>query len=267
LIAPDRLLPSRVRGHLRTQQFGGRLFYYPDTDSTNRAALALARAGEPSGTVVVANHQSKGRGRLDHEWSSRPGEDLLFSVVLRPGSQPPDLLPITLVFSNAVATELSDRLGEVVSVDWPNDMVASGGKIGGILAEGTVASSGDSFLVVGVGLNVNSRLESFSDALRSTVATCQTVTGRTWDRAELLAIVLGAMERDYKRFLSGGFAAMRAQYEQKLAFLGRRVSFVHRGRQVVATVDGVEDDGALRVVADHENQPMKLYSEEVHPVA
>jgi BirA family biotin operon repressor/biotin-[acetyl-CoA-carboxylase] ligase len=267
LIAPDRLLPSRVRGYLRTQRFGGRLFYYPDTDSTNRAALSLARAGEPSGTVVVADHQSKGRGRLDHEWSSRAGEDLLYSIILRPGSPPPDLLPITLVFSNAVSTELSGLLGEVVSVEWPNDMVTQGGKIGGILAEGTVASSGDSFLVVGVGLNVNSRFESFSDALRPRVATCRTVTGRTWDRAELLAIVLGAMERDYTRFLSGGFAAMRAQYEHKLVFLGRRVSFVHRDRQVVATVEGVEDDGALRVVAEDTNQRMKLYSEEVHPVA
>ena len=266
MTAPD-LLPSRVREHLRTGSFGRRIFYYPDTDSTNRAAMALARAGEPSGTVVVADHQSKGRGRLDHEWSSRAGEDLLFTIVLRPGSAPSDLLPITLVFSNAVATELSGRLGELVSVEWPNDMVAQGGKIGGILAEGSVGSSGDSFLVVGVGLNVNSQLESFSDALRPSVATCRTVTGKSWNRAELLAIALGALERDYQRFLSGGFATVRGSYERKLAFLGRRVSFVHGGRNVFATVEGVEEDGALRVVEEGTNRPIKLYSEEVHPAA
>jgi BirA family biotin operon repressor/biotin-[acetyl-CoA-carboxylase] ligase len=259
------LYPSRLREHLRTSQFGRRVYYYPETDSTNRVGLSLARSGEPSGTVVVADYQSKGRGRLDHVWSSRAGEDLLFTAVLRPGAPPADLLPITLVFSSAVAAELSARLGILISVEWPNDMVTGGGKIGGILAEGTTASSGDPYLVVGVGLNVNSMPGSFSRALRGSAATCRTVTGKTWDRARLLAVVLGAMERDYDTFLRGGFAAMRTRYEHQLVFLGRSVSFVHGGRRMVATVDGVENDGALRVVPEDSNQPIKLYGEEVEP--
>ena len=262
----DRLLPSRIREHLGAGRFGHRIYYYPETDSTNRVALALARAGEASGTVVVADHQTRGRGRLDHEWSSRLGEDLLFTVVLRPDSPPPTLLPITLVFSAAVSAVLSATLGVEVSVEWPNDMVTPGGKIGGILAEGSVTTPEGSFAVVGTGLNVNSRPDSFSDELRARVATCRTESGRTWDRAELLAAVLGAMEREYERFLVDGFAGMRSQYENKLVFLGRRVFFSHGGRQVVATVEGVDADGALRVLEDGTVERMTLYSEEVRPL-
>lgn len=263
----DRLLPTRVCEHLRTRRFGRRVYYYPETDSTNRAALALARCGESAGTVVMADFQTKGRGRLDHDWSSRDGEDLLFSVILRPGAPPAGLLPATLVFSSALAAELSVRLGEAVSVKWPNDMMVRGGKIGGVLAEGALGPVGDPYLVVGVGLNVNSLPGVFPAHLRGRVATCRAVSGRSWDRAELLANVLESMERDYDTFEAAGFAGLRTRYEGRLSLLGRKVRFARDGRDVVALVDGVDDDGALRVVPEGEIRPVSLYGEHVEPVA
>jgi BirA family biotin operon repressor/biotin-[acetyl-CoA-carboxylase] ligase len=261
----DRLLPSRVREHLRTRCFGRRIYYYPETDSTNRVALSLARAGEGTGTVVVADYQSRGRGRGDHGWWSRAGEDLLFTVVLRPDPPPATMLPITLVFSAAVSTELSAALGVDVMVEWPNDMVTGGGKIGGILAEG--ASAGETpFAVVGTGLNVNSRRSGFPEELRPRVTTCRTVSGRACDRALLLARILEALENTYERFLALGFAGMRLEYEERLAYAGRSVTFVRRGRPLVATVEGVDDDGALRVLAGGGRETIKLYSEEVSRV-
>ena len=260
-------MPSRVQRNLKTRNFGRRIYYYPVTDSTNRVAMTLARAGEADGTVVVTDFQTRGKGRFDRTWASRAGEDLLFSVILRPDSPPQSLLPVTLVFSALVANALSATLGAQVAVEWPNDMVTRRGKIGGILAEGSVTTPELAFAVVGTGLNVNSLPGDFPDELRDHLATCRAESGHRWDRGEILAVVLEAMEGGYNRFLTEGFAGLRATYENSLAFIGRRVSFSTHGRRVTATVEGVDDDGALRVVADDSQQRLKLYSEEVTPVA
>jgi BirA family biotin operon repressor/biotin-[acetyl-CoA-carboxylase] ligase len=266
LTAWSRLLPENIREHLNTRSFGRRIYYLPETESTNAYGLRLARAGEVSGTVIVADYQSRGRGRLDHRWCSREGKDLLFTVVLRPDAPAPTILPVTLVFSDVIADALSDTLGADVLVEWPNDMVAGDGKIGGILAEGAATKEGSTFLVVGVGVNVNSRADDFPSEVKPRVATCRTISGRDWDRAALLASILSAMEKGYERLLTEGFAGMRPRYERKLVFLGRRVSFEHRGRVVSATVEGVADDGALKARPDRSREPIMLYGEEVRPI-
>jgi biotin-(acetyl-CoA carboxylase) ligase len=93
------------------------------------------------------------------------------------------------------------------------------------------------------------------------------VTGTSWDRAKLLANVLNAMERDYETFEAAGFAELRNRYEGRLTLLGRKVRFERDGRAVVASVDGVDDDGALRVVPEGEDRPLSLYGEHVEPAA
>ncbi len=264
----DLLLPARLKSLLATNDFGRRVYYYPETVSTNTAAVGLARAGEPHGTVVVADFQSRGRGRLDHEWSSRAGEDLLFTLILRPGGTPglKEMLPVTLVFSSALASTLSTALASDVSVKWPNDIIAPGGKIGGILAEGTSRPSGEGFVAVGIGVNVNSRPGSFPEELQGRVATCRSVSGRQWDRAALLADLLKSMEDHYRRFRRDGFEALRPDYESRLTLLGRVVSFERGGRRDTATVEGVDADGALRVRYGADDPPLSLYNEEVRLV-
>jgi BirA family biotin operon repressor/biotin-[acetyl-CoA-carboxylase] ligase len=212
---------------------------------------------------VVADYQSRGRGRHDHVWTSRPGEDLLFSVVLRPEGPPGSMLPITLVISAAASAALSGTLGTGVGVKWPNDLIAGGGKIGGVLAEGWSVPGGTSRVVVGVGVNVNSTGESFPEEFREDASSCRTVSGREWDRAAVLAGLLHAMEESYERFLREGFAGLRAGYEDALVLLGRRVSFVCGDERVTAVVDGVNAEGALRVRSDRRDRTIDLYSEEV----
>jgi len=261
----DRLLPARLKSLLATREFGRRIYYYPETVSTNTAAVMLARAGEPHGTVVVTDFQSRGRGRLDHEWTSRAGEDLLFTLILRPDGVPglKEMLPVTLVFSSAVAATLKTALATEVTVKWPNDIMAPGGKIGGILAEGTSKPSGEGFVAVGTGVNVNSIATSFPLELRERVASCRSVSGRQWDRAALLADFLESMESHYRRFRRDGFEALRPEYESRLNLLGRVINFQRDGRRVTATVEGVGADGALRARCGAEDPPISLYNEEV----
>jgi BirA family biotin operon repressor/biotin-[acetyl-CoA-carboxylase] ligase len=261
----DRLLPARVKKRLTTGRFGRRVYYYPELGSTNRAAMDLARGGESEGTVVVTDFQTAGKGRLDHTWSSPPGKDLLFSLLLRPSGPPDTLLPITLVVSLAVADVLSGALGEDVGVKWPNDMIAPHGKIGGVLALAGTVPAGESIVVVGVGINVNSKGEDFPADLRGRAASMYTVAGESWDRAEVLATVLKGLEEHYDIFEREGFAALRTPYEKKLTILGRRISFERASGRGGGVVRGVGGDGALYVDAfgEGEEQPLILYNEEI----
>ncbi len=243
------MLPVDVGAHVYTAVIGRRLFYYPVVDSTNDTAVAMARDGEPEGTVVYADFQRRGRGRSDHTWSSRSGADLLFSVVLRPPGRPHEALPVSLVAALALSVTLSKRLGNQsdVGVKWPNDLMCAGGKLAGILAESGADERDGRYVVVGVGINVNGRPDDYPEEIRDRVVSCHSQTGVEFDRAALFGDVLTALDGYYGRFRADGFAPLRSAYEERLVQAGRRVSFEREGARIEARVLGVNDDGALRV--------------------
>lgn len=259
----EMLLPSVLRRRLKTRLLGRRVYYYPEVDSTNRVAVDLARCGEPEGTLVLTDYQTKGRGRADHTWSSPPGKDLLFSLVLRPDGEPGFVLLSTLAFSVAVAEALTETFGFYAGVKWPNDIYTREGKIGGILAERVVAAGGKAFVVVGIGLNVNSVKNDFPPAFRDRAVSCRVLAGRTVDRPALMGTVLAALETCYDTFRDRGFAAFKPAYERLLVINGWRVWFDRSGRRLAGTVEGVQDDGALLVRLGGGDEPLALYNETV----
>jgi BirA family transcriptional regulator, biotin operon repressor / biotin---[acetyl-CoA-carboxylase] ligase len=260
----DRLVPARITRRLSSRRFGRRIYYYPETDSTNRVAVELIRRGEPDGCLVVADFQTAGRGRLDRVWNSPPGKDLLFTLILRPGETVGNVLPVTLVLALAAASSLSEYLGADVGVKWPNDVVTAGGKIGGILAEKPSIPDTSAALAVGIGINVNSLENDFPPEYRGRAASCATQTSVFRDRAEVLAELLVAMEDLYDRFCKNGFAPLRPLYEDRLFIRGRPVTFERTGTQHSGLVEGVENDGALRVKTGSPDSAIcLLYGEEV----
>jgi BirA family biotin operon repressor/biotin-[acetyl-CoA-carboxylase] ligase len=254
-------LPADVQRRLATARLGRRIFFYPEIGSTNDAALELARGGEPEGTVVMTDYQRGGRGRRGHTWSSPPERDVLMSLVLRPGSDARDALPVTLVAALSIAVVLSKLLDVDAGVKWPNDVVCAQGKLAGILAESTSSSSGLSHLVVGIGINVNVRAEEFPAELHYPAASCRTLTAQDWDRADIAADVLGTIEAYYDRMLRDGFGPLRSAYEARLIHLDRDVAFEQRGARAYGVVRGVAEDGALRV--DMNGDETLLYGESI----
>jgi BirA family biotin operon repressor/biotin-[acetyl-CoA-carboxylase] ligase len=255
-------LPADVQKRLAAARLGRRMYFHPDVTSTNDIALALARAGEVEGTVVVADHQRDGRGRRGQVWSSPPGRNLLMSVILRPGTDARGALPVTLVVAMSVSVVLSKLLDVETLVKWPNDVVSSRGKIAGILAESSASASGVDHVVVGIGLNVNTREEEFPAGMPYPAASCFTLTGTEWDRADIAADVLGTIEAYYDRFLRDGFGPLRSAYEARLAHAGRQVAFAHAGGRREGRVRGVAPDGALRVEVS-EGEEVLLYAESI----
>src|SRR5271165_3331461 len=192
------------------------------TGSTNEDLLAAARAGAPAGSVLVAEEQTRGRGRLDRMWQSQPGAALTFSVLLRPVAVPPagrGWLP--LLAGVAVAAGLGAQAGLEVSLKWPNDVLAGQAKLAGILAEQT-----GNAIVVGIGLNVSQG----RDELPSDQATSVWLAGATGaDRGGILAAVLREFERWYQRWTGGPrpgdatASGLRAQYLRYCATVGKDV--------------------------------------------
>jgi len=253
--------PRDILRHTQTRVFGRRIYSLAETDSTNRVAADLARSGEMEGTIVLANYQTSGRGRWERRWESPPGRNVLFSLILRPDAPAVEVLPVTLSFSAAVAEVLGTLTGRDVGVKWPNDVVVGGRKICGILSEGSTLGERTEFVVVGVGINVNMRLEEFSDECRHRSCSCYTLTGREWDRVTVLVRVLAALERAHDAFTSRGFSALVGEYKSRLAVLGCDVGYRSRGRDTVARVVDVAADGGLVVVTP--DGVSTLYDDEV----
>jgi BirA family biotin operon repressor/biotin-[acetyl-CoA-carboxylase] ligase len=258
-----RLFPSMIRERLSARLLGRRIYYFPEVDSTNRAAMELAKSGEPEGTLVITDFQTKGRGRLDHTWSSPEGKDLLFSLILRPHGEPGFILPSTLAFSVTISETLSESFDVHVGVNWPNDLVTVEGKIGGILAERSTDRAGASPIVVGVGINVNSQKADFPTDFRDGAVSFRILTGDVVDRVRILTLVLESLETCYRRFRSEGFPFFRKSYVDRLLIKGRRVWFDRGGERCVGTVAGVQDDGALIVTSTAKGETLALYNEEV----
>ena len=217
------------------------------TGSTNEDLLAAAKAGAPTGSVLVAEEQTRGRGRLDRTWQSQPGAALTFSVLLRPVDVSPasrGWLP--LLAGVAVAAALRTQAGLDVSLKWPNDVLVNRAKLAGILAE----QSGNA-IVVGIGLNVSQRrVELPGDQATSVWLAGATGAGR----AAILAAVLAEFERWYQRWVGGprpGDAVatgLRAEYLRCCSTVGKDVRIELPGGGVLTgRATSIDDVGRLLI--------------------
>ena len=228
-----------------------------ETGSTNADLLALAADGAPEGVVLVADHQSAGRGRLGRVWTAPPKASVLLSVLLRP-----DLgLDHAHALTTAVALSAIEACETVAGVrpglKWPNDLVvaspAAGGaerKLAGVLAESTLSGHRFAAVVVGIGINVNWPDELPAE-IADLAAALNHLTGAPVDRHGLVAALLTGLERRYAALLApGGRTAQRAEEQAASATLGREVRVIRSHDELVGVVVGFEDDGALRLEVD-----------------
>jgi BirA family transcriptional regulator, biotin operon repressor / biotin---[acetyl-CoA-carboxylase] ligase len=229
---------------LRTARFGRVAEGYAEIDSTNRRALAWAEDGAPEGALVVAEHQSAGRGRLGRSWDDAPGLDLLLSLVLHPTIPPERLGLITLAAGLAVADVVATITAPVEpALKWPNDVLVEGRKACGMLLESRLSSSHRA-VVLGIGLNVN-RLD-FPDEITQRSTSLRLVTGHVVPRASLLASLLERLEARYGQLASGQDGAVRDAFLARLSGLGGPVVVrPSGGHPLSGRLEGIDDGGAL----------------------
>lgn len=235
-----------LRSMLAGRNLGGLLEYRETVDSTNRVALRLAREGAAEGTVVLADSQTAGRGRLNRSWQSPAGTNLYFSVILRPTVAPPDAAQITLLAGVAVAEAVSSVCHAGVGIKWPNDVRIRGRKVCGILTEMRIEGE-EVAVIVGIGLNVNIRKEDFDAGHKDTATSLREETGRDQSREELFVLLCERLEQWYGAFLKDGFAAVRAGWLLWSEMAGKRVRILFRDEAQEGIVAGIDRDGALLI--------------------
>jgi BirA family biotin operon repressor/biotin-[acetyl-CoA-carboxylase] ligase len=242
---PDRLGPTELAPHLRGRW--REIEWHAEVDSTQRVARERARAGAPEGTVVVAERQTAGRGRLGRSWHSPAGVNLYCSVVLRPPLPPQAVPQVALVAGVAVAAALAEETGLRPAIKWPNDVLLGGRKVCGVLTEMDTALERVEHVILGIGVNLNARASAFPPELRAKATSCLLATGHRIDRAAFTARLLAALEARYGRFLSGGFASVRAEWESHSCLTGAQVRVVAPEGELAGRVLGLDADGALRL--------------------
>lgn len=217
----------------------------PCTTSTNDVAKEMAHRGAPEGTVVVADEQTAGRGRMERRWSAPPGTCLLCSILFRPSMVPSQVNRLTMLCSMAAADAIEDVAGLEVSLKWPNDLVVRSPnwrKLAGILTETGLEGERVAFVVVGIGVNVNVSAEVLPDLAPNATSILAEI-GREVERAELLAALLANVETRYEGLRSG--ESPQAEWATRLVTLGNRVRVTTSDGLFTGLAEAVDENGAL----------------------
>lgn len=218
---PDGIDGAGIRSDLHGKVFGTEVFTFGRVTSTNDVAVSLARGGSPEGTLVIAEEQARGRGRLGRVWFSPPGCGLWFSLILRPGMSAGESATISLAAAAGVAESLDSGYGIRAQIKWPNDVLVGGKKICGILTEAEFVDQRVSFVVVGIGINVLTGRDQFPDGIADIATSVAIETGGKVSRTGVLARVVGAIEENYIELRDSGFAGLREKLLLRSALLGK----------------------------------------------
>jgi BirA family biotin operon repressor/biotin-[acetyl-CoA-carboxylase] ligase len=238
---PYRAIATGSRGRI-----GWDVRYFDQVDSTQRVAADLAQSGAGEGTVVIAERQSAGRGRLGRAWHSPAGVNLYMTVILRPRIPLAEVPRLSLVAGIAVAEALETVAPGLVALKWPNDIWLCERKAGGIIAEAvTDATQRLLCVLLGIGLNLNLAWNDIPIELRGKATSVLITTGRECDRVQLAATLFDALGVRYNAAQERGFSAVRTRYERYFALNGRRVTVIDGRTTSAGVVRGIDDDGAL----------------------
>ena len=245
---PDLLLPAEVKNGLNTKEFGKEIVYFTEIESTNEEAKTLAANGAVEGTVVVAEEQGAGKGRLQRKFYSPFGKGIWFSIILRPKILPQDAPKCTLLAAVAVAKAM-DRFKLRAQIKWPNDILYDNKKLVGILTEMATQMDGIEYVVIGTGINVNIWPQDFPDEIRDVATSLAIMNGGELSRVDFFRAVLEEMENLYQDVSISGFTNLMNEWKKYSITLGQDVRVISAGdnKEFYGKAIDIDEDGALLV--------------------
>jgi BirA family biotin operon repressor/biotin-[acetyl-CoA-carboxylase] ligase len=241
----DVLSDEAIAANLTTRLLGrAGIHYLALADSTNEVARRLADAGAPEGTLVIAEEQTAGRGRLGRRWLAPSGTSLLFSLLLRPNLPAGQAMRLTMLAGLGAAEGIQAATGLVVRLKWPNDILVAGRKVGGVLIEAGLSGDRLDYAVAGIGINVNFRPAEVA-GIPPTAGSLAEALNRPVARLPLLVAVLAALDARYLALQAG--QSPRADWVARLDNLGQTVDVLTPNGVESGLAEAVDDDGALLV--------------------
>lgn len=218
-----------------------------ETDSTNSDAFRLAEEGGEEGTVLLAERQLSGKGRLGRRWESPAGVNLYCSVILRPELPPYEAPQLTFLSAVAVARTIQATTGLLPAIKWPNDLLINGRKVAGLLNEMNAETDRVGFVILGIGVNLNMQAEQFPAGLRSPATSLQIESGTPVSRQAFTLRLLQELDNEYCRFRHDGFGPVRDEWARYCNAYGRQVSVDLGTGSMQGGFVGIDYDGALLI--------------------
>ena len=250
--SPDLLHAEDLLARLGAVKVVGRdIRVFQQTTSTNDVLEKLARDGVGEGVVVFAESQTRGRGRLGRKWVSPTGKGLWFSVLLRPQIRPQETTRLTIASAIAVRRAIAEVTGLLPEIKWPNDILAKGRKLAGVLTEMNAEVDRVNYLIIGIGLNINTDDSEFPAELRRAATSLRAELGRPVNRADLAVAIMRQMDADYARLNAGDFNTVANEWADFCTTLGQQVCIRTGQRVICGRAESLGEDGALLVRTEH----------------
>jgi BirA family biotin operon repressor/biotin-[acetyl-CoA-carboxylase] ligase len=236
-----RLLENKLAGSF----IGHKIHFYPDIDSTNTEAFNLAAAGAPEGTVVIADSQTKGRGRMQRVWHSPSGSNIYTSLILRPNLKPDRVPQISILAGVAVAEIMDNFCPGMVNLKWPNDVLLNGKKVCGILAQMKTSASRVDFIILGIGINININYNRLPQDIKNSATSLAIETDRKISRQELIIDLYENLAKWYKKLIADGFSTVKEKWLSMAPMIGKRVQITSGDEVISGKALGIDEQGSL----------------------
>jgi len=244
LQVPDRLTELEIAPMLSTRDLGRTLHHFDELPSTNVKAFELAHEGALHGEVIIAELQTAGKGRRGRAWVSPAGKNLSISIILRPEIAPARAPELTLLAAVALAETISEA-GVDAQIKWPNDVQVDGRKVAGILTELSADPERVHFVILGIGVNLNTELEDFPAELRDVATSLLLVRKQHVPRALFTAALLTRLEVWLETWQAEGFEPVRAAWKKASSTLGQDVLVRSESSELRGVAEDIDASGAL----------------------
>jgi BirA family transcriptional regulator, biotin operon repressor / biotin---[acetyl-CoA-carboxylase] ligase len=262
LESPDKVSENTIQWGLPTEWLGKNVIHKESTTSTQHIAHQLAQDNADHGTIVIADEQTAGKGRLSRQWYSAKNKGVWVSIILRPTILPYLAPQLTLLTATVLAEVLANELNLDPKIKWPNDILIQDKKVAGILTEMQAEQDQIQYIVLGIGMNVNQDREDLPQDIQSKASSLKIQAGYSFDITSIIQKILVSFEKSYQEFIETGFSTVKDRWESYGYRIGEKTRIKTLKEVSEATIVGIAEDGALLAKYNHDTVK-KVYSGEI----
>ncbi|OIK12312.1 BirA family transcriptional regulator, biotin operon repressor / biotin-[acetyl-CoA-carboxylase] ligase [Bacillus sp. OV322] len=259
---PEKVTADEIQLGMKTSRFGKVIHYEETVDSTQKIAHRLSNEGAAEGTLIVAEEQTGGKGRLLRSWHSPKYSGVWMSLILRPNIPFHEAPQLTLLAAVAVVQAIEEMTELKPEIKWPNDVLINKKKVTGILTELQAEADRIHSVIIGIGINVNQKLEDFPEELHAKASSLSMEEGKNISRAGLIQQVLLKLEKLYDLYLTKGFAPVKIMWESYAISLGKEITATTLNETIKGKALGITDEGVL-LVRSQDGEIRRIYSADV----
>lgn len=259
---PETITADELRLGLKTNFIGKNIHYEESVESTQKIAHRLTYEDAPEGTVVIAEEQLSGRGRMNRKWHSPKYTGIWMSIILRPNIPLPKAPQLTLLAAVAIVQAIEDITGVLPEIKWPNDILINGKKVTGILTELEAEADRINSIIIGIGMNVNQTIEDFPPDLENIATSLFIEKGEKVSRADVIKGIFMNLEKLYLLYLEEGFLPIKLLWESYAISIGRKITARTLTHSIVGKAQGITEDGVL-IIEDDNGKIHQVYSADI----